>query len=303
MNDQTDGLAEFVRVLDEGSISSAARALDVPRSTLSRRLGALEDRLGVRLIRRTTRRLAPTTAGEELYRRARRILREAHEAAEAVRRLDGVPRGVLRVSTPPVGIALPLADLFVSFAEAWPEVSLEITTTSRHVDLLAEGVDVALRGGRVRDPALVSRRVMPTRLVALASRAYVARWGLPASVQALTEHDCVHAYDPITERPVREWPLRAGGTVEVTGRIATNDLGIVAWAVAAGHAVGLLPRGFPLPTDDVVEVLPEHVGAEQALSLVYPERKHLDPKVRAFVDHVVARFDNGDTPWERPPSP
>ena len=290
-----DGFQEFVHIVDEGSISAAARVLGLPRATLSRRLGRLEDRLGVRLLHRNTRRLAPTQAGEELYRRARRLLTEATEAEEAVRRLDGVPRGLLRVTSPPLGGNEQLAVAFRSFLHRYPDVTLELFTTMRHVDLVKEGLDVALRGGTVRDPALVARRLRTTRVMAIASPAYVEARGMPQSVAELVHHNCVCGYDPVTLRPVRAWPLLGGGSVPVRGRIATNDLELAVSIALSGDAIALCPSEVPrilgAEPGALLEVLPDEIGRQGGLSVVYPEREHLDPKVRAFVDHMVEVTD------------
>ena len=290
-----DGFDEFVCIVDEGSISAAARVLGLPRATLSRHLTRLEDRLGVRLLHHNTRRLAPTRAGEELYRRARGILTAAAEAEQAVRRLDGVPRGLLRISAPPLAGTDRLADVFLGFLARYPEVEIEVFTTMQHVDLVADGIDVALRGGIVRDPALVARRLRASHTRAYAAPAYLEARGTPRATADLAHHDCSCAYDPITLRPVRTWPLLKGGHVQVRGRLATNDIGLRLASALRGETIGLFPEGLQAwqgaPEGTLVPVLPDRVGINGALSIVYPEREHLDPKVRAFVDHMVASAD------------
>ena len=166
-----DRLREFLEVTRAGSISGAARRLGLPRATLSRRIASLEADLGVRLLIRRTTRLALTRAGEELLKRAQRVVVDADAAWEAVRRLDDVPRGLLRVSvTGPY-----LLRLFTDFLRDFPEVILEVQSTTRHVDLLAEGVDVAMRIGPIRDQDLIARLVHVDRLMVVASPDYRMR--------------------------------------------------------------------------------------------------------------------------------
>lgn len=300
-----DGLAEFVAIVDAGSVSAAARALDVPRATLSRRLGRLEDRLGVRLVHRTTRKLAPSPAGAELYRRAGTILTQVEEAERAVRRLDGVPRGRLRVSAVPLGHDARVADLFLTFLERWPEVELELSATSRHVDLVAEGFDCALRGGRVRDQGLVARTIRTSRTVAMASVDYLERRGTPATADDLAAHECLRSFDAITARPASRWPCRDGSTVPVDGRLVTSEIGLILRGVVRGDGIGMLPEPLldvlePPDRARLVEVLPDVLGVDAQVSVVYPARRHLDPKVRAFVDHAVSFLaDWPDKGWAR----
>ena len=169
MAESTEGFETFVSIVEAGSISAAARALGVPRETLSRRLLRLEERLGVWLLHRSSRQLDLSPAGEVLFGRVRPLVLAAREANEAVRALDGEPRGLLRVSVPPGGGGLAMAELARGFLTARPKVELELLATTRHVDLIGEGFDVALRAGEVTDPRLVARRLTQNRLVGVAA--------------------------------------------------------------------------------------------------------------------------------------
>lgn len=288
----TDGFDEFVAIVEAGNISAAARALGMPRANLSRRLAALEDELGVRLLHRSTRRQVPTDAGQELYRRVRRIVDDAQAAREAVRRMDDQPRGLLRVSVPPGLGATPFAGILVDFLERWPEVRLELSSGTAHVDLIAEGFDLALRAGRVRDHNLVGRQLFQVRTVAVASPAWLSAHGVPTSLEQLRDAECIRGFDQ-GATPQRTWPLLDGGTVPVRGRLATNELRLVLDAALRGLGIALLPQQVVdahLASGALVRVLPDRVGDDTALTLVYPEREFLDPKVRAFIDFVVPRL-------------
>lgn len=288
--DALELLPDFIAVVEASSISEAARALGTPRASLSRRLAHLEGVVGVRLIHRSTRRLVLTRAGEELYRRARLVVRDAGEALDAVRRHDDRPRGLLRVSVPPV-LGDAVTGGLSAFLRAWPEVELEVLATTRHVDLVGERFDCALRAGTVYDGALVARKLWDAELLAVASPAYLQR-GAPADVDALTSHDLLLGYTA-GEVPERAWPLRDGGRVALRGRLVTNDLNVRVHAALDGLGVALLPLALveeAIAEGRLVPVLRDVVGARSSLSLVYPERNWLDPKVRAFIDHMAAWF-------------
>lgn len=283
-----DRLGEFAAVVDAGSISAAARRLALPRASLSRRITKLEATLGVRLLHRRTRRLVLTPAGEELYRRARRIAADAEAAWAAVRRLDDVPRGLLRVTvTGPIDRAL-----VVGFLRDHPEIQLEIRHTTRVLDLVAEGVDVALRFGEVKDPNLIVRRLWLDRSVVVGAPEYLERAGTPAAASELSRHECLVAFAG-EWTPHREWPLRRGGSVTVGGRLRCNDIGLLLDAAVAGLGLALLPSGLARRHVDagaLVSLLADEVGAEVPASLVYADREYLEPKVRAFVDHAAAQL-------------
>lgn len=284
-----DRLREFLVVLEERGISAGSRRLGVPRATLSRRLSALESELGVRLLHRGTRRLVPTEAGEQLFARARRIVDDTDETWAALRRLDDTPRGSLRVSTT---FTSRVRDLFAAFARDYPEVRLEVTSSERHVDLVAEGIDVALRGGEVTDPSLIVRRLFNDRSVAVASPAYLERNGVPRRPRDLVNHDVIVGFRG-TNAPSRTWPLVRGGEIQVSYHLATTDMRLrVEWALAdlgiTMAPAGLLEQHFQ--TGRLVRVLDGEVGEPAPLSLVYVDREYQTPQVRVFIERAVEFF-------------
>ena len=275
----------FVAIVDAGSISEAARELGVPRATLSRQLARLEERLGVRLLNRTTRSLVPTRAGEALYPRARSLLQGAQAAVAAVQRLDEVPRGLLRVSSAPWESPV-LGALVGAFIRAWPDVQVELRTSTRHIDLAADQIDVALRGGVVRDPSLIARRLFRSDMLAVAAPQYLAERGTPKAAEDLAGHVCLRGFVE-GARPAAAWPLVNGGKIGVDGPFVTNDLMSLVGAAVHGLGIALLPRQLvkaALRDGGLVAVLDGVVGVEVSLSLVWLERQYVDPKVRAFVD-------------------
>jgi DNA-binding transcriptional LysR family regulator len=278
-------LSEFVAVVARGSISAGARALGLPRSTVSRRISALEAELGVRLLHRSTRRLVLTPAGQELNRRARRIEADAAEAWGAVRRLDDTPRGLLRISTS----GSMLNRLIVDFAVELPEVRLEVLETMRQVDLVGEGIDVAIRFGPVRNPNLIVRRVASVRRVVVGSAAYFERHGVPGSPDDLSQHACLVGFAG-DETAVGTWPLADGGTVAVSGPVAGSSRDMLRMAALAGLGLAFIPWMVvrnELDSGALLPVLEDTVVASTAVSVVFADREYIDPKVRAFVDRAV----------------
>lgn len=279
-----DRLTEFSAVAHEGSISSAARLLGIERTTLSRRMSSLEAELGVRLLHRSTSQLVLTPAGEELRKRAGRIVADAEEAWSAVRRMDEVPRGVLRVSM--VGDALD--GMMLRYARDFPEVRLELVDTSRQVELIAEGIDVAVRFGPVQDINLIARRVdVGVDRIVVASPDYLEGMGRPRSPEDLSEHQCLGARKSA-------WPLRAGGRVPVSGRISASESRLLHKASLAGLGLALLP--VPLVYEDLNSgaldpVLRDVLGDTAQVRIVFADREYIAPKVRVFIDRAVPALE------------
>lgn len=300
---ETAELATFVAVVTGGSMSRAARELGVPRPTVSRRLQRLESRLGVRLLRRTTRAMTLTDAGEVFYARARAALAAVGDAVASVQRRDLVPRGLLRVSVPPLGgggIGAPVA----RFLAANPEVRLELFAATRLVDLVADGFDVALRATSALPPGLVARNIARTRVVAVASPSYLARAGTPRRATDLTSHRCLSGFAR-GEHPSVEWPLVRGGAVRIEPVLATNDVSVLRDSALGGVGIALLPLLMvhdDLASGALVPVLPRVLGDETQVALVYPDRELVSPAARAFID-LVAAWARDDPTLSRPLPP
>ena len=287
-----EGFEEFVAVVDCGSITAAAAQLRLPRPTLSRRLGRLEERLGVRLHHRTTRKLTLTRQGELLYTSAHRVVETAREAEAAVRSASNAPRGLLRVAVPARMPDRFLAHWSVEFLQRWPEVRLDIVGASAHPDLVAEGIDVALLAGPIDDPSLVIRTVTDLERVAVASPGYLAKHGVPERPEDLADHNCILGTDGrvIAEK---RWPLRDGGSVPVSGTLTVNQMSVRHQAALADFGIALVidrPVRLDLEAGRLVLVLPDVVGRRERLCLAWPNRAYMDPKVRVFVDFMAERL-------------
>ena len=270
-------------------LASGAAELSTPRATIGRRLARLEKRLGVRLLRRTTRALALTDAGVAFYRHARIALDAVAQAEASVRKSDDIIRGTLRVTTPLLQDPSFHA-LVCDFARAHPEVVIHVDASSRHVDLLREGYDVALRVGTEISPGLVARTVARTSEIAVAAPAYLAAQGTPRRARDLRAHRCLVGFTR-DGLPQAYWPKRGGGKFSVLGSFASNDILLLMDAAVRGLGIAVLPTlliAAPLERGALVRVLPELIHAETRMSVVYQEKELLPPQVRAFIDVLVA---------------
>jgi DNA-binding transcriptional LysR family regulator len=289
---ETSELLAFTRAVEAKSLSRASAELGVPRATVSRRLQRLEERLGTRLLRRTTRSLVLTSAGDTFYRHARLVLDAVKSAEASVRATGMVIAGDLRVSVPPM-----LDDGFFAmlgeFAKAHPAVRLQVHFSSRHVDLRRDGYDVALRAGIVLEPGLVARTLGRSQVIGVASPGYLAQHGTPRRAKDLAAHRCLLGFTR-GELPQMHWPI-GGAQVHVEGMFFSNEIRLLADAAVRGLGIALLP--WSLVADDIasgtlVQVLPGVLEAESRIAIVYPERELVPPQVRAFVDTVIAWAPN-----------
>ncbi|WP_421708332.1 LysR family transcriptional regulator [Algihabitans sp.] len=294
----------FVRVVQAKSFSAAARALDLSPSAVSKQIGRLEDRLGARLLNRTTRQLSLTEVGQAFYQRAERIIADIVEAEQAVGDLHAAPRGLLRVNAPVAFGRLHMAPLLPKFLESYPEISVELTVNDRFVDLIEEGMDLALRIGELADSSLIAKRLAPNHRVVCAAPAYLAARGTPRLPADLQKHNCM-TYTFRTNR--HDWRLEKDGVAEavtVSGNLETNYAEVLMAAALAGSGIVLLPlwlAGPQLTSGELVEVLPDWQAQDSAIYAVYPHARHLSPKVRVFVDFLSEEVGRLAQCWEREP--
>ncbi len=291
MNPSADRLREFVTIIREGSISRAAHVLQIPRATLSRRLNGLEGDLGVRLLRRSSRPMRLTSAGEELFGRASRIVTDTSMAWDATRMHDGVPRGVLHVSLPPSVPALHA--YIVEFLEAYPEVQVVVTVDARHVDLQAAGVDVAVRVGEVQRESVIVRRIWSCPVWAVASPDYLERSGRLLDIADLAEHACITAFDGEGVHQPR-WPMLDGTAVGITSRLACADIALLRRAALSGVGIAMLPEDLiweSLASGELVRVLPGLLRGEAIARVVHADREYMPRQLRAFIDGLVAYME------------
>jgi DNA-binding transcriptional LysR family regulator len=292
-------LVAFTKIVELRSLSRAAAQLRIPRATLGRRLARLEERLGTRLLRRTTRSLALTDDGETFLRHASIVL-DAVRTAEASIHHDGAAiSGDLRVSVPPIDDE-GFFTLLTDFARQHPAVRLHVHFSTRHVDVRRDGYDVALRAGQLMEPGLVVRTLMRSQVVAVASPAYLAEKGVPRTRKDLRSHRCLMGFAR-GEVPQTHWPT-GKGQVHVEGAFFTNEIRLLADAALRGMGIALLPLGLVethVASGELVQVLAGTVGAANQVAIVYPDRQHVPPQVRAFVD-VLSRWAPANLPRSAP---
>lgn len=287
-----DGFEEFVAIVEQGSLTAAAAHLGLARPTLGRRLDRLEERLGVRLLHRTTRRLTLTRHGERLYARALGVVHAAREAEAEIRRLDGVPRGLLRISIPDEMPQSLFVGWVADFLRAWPEVQLQVLPSGTGVDLVGERLDVALRLGVVDDPNVIVKTLLWQHRIAVASPRYLEARGVPEEAGDLAGHDGIVGFRP-GGLPVRRWPLLGGSTVDVAGRVAFHQEGMRVQAALQHLGIALVvgySAADALQRGELVQVLPDVLGQRDQLCLLYADRQFVDPKVRVFMDFVAERI-------------
>lgn len=281
-------LRTFVAVCEEGSVSRAAQRLDVPKSTVSRRIARLEEIIGVRVLRRDAGPLQVTDAGRQLLEPAGKLLEDALRLAAGFRALQDQPQGRLRVSAP-IDLAGERA-AWVDFAARYPEISLELSFTNRYVDVVDEGFDIALRGGPGLDERLTGRRIGTYDLWAVASPEYAARRGRPGSRDQLTNHDCL-LLQPLRTHEMMERETRRA--VETGQLFVANDLEAIIHAARRGLGVAFLPAcvcGQDLAEGRLVPMLDEYAPFEVPVFAVYPDRQYLPAAVRVFLEFVSERL-------------
>jgi DNA-binding transcriptional LysR family regulator len=286
---ETSELLAFTRTVEAKSLSRAAAELRAPRATIGRRLARLEERLGVRLLRRTTRALALTDAGDAFYRHARIVLDAVAQAEASVRGSDQLVRGSLRVATPMMMDASFNA-LVCGFARTYPEVKLHIEASARTVDLLREGYDVALRASSELEPGLVARTLARTPLIAVAAPRYLRDHGVPKNLKDLRSHRCLVGVSR-EGLPQSHWPKLGGGKLAIEASLVANDVTLLLDAALGGCGVALLPGlivDAPLKRGALVRVLPDRIRGEARIAVVYQEKELLPPQVRAFIELLVA---------------
>jgi DNA-binding transcriptional LysR family regulator len=283
----------FCAVVDAGSFVKAADALGMSKAAVSRYVGELEGRLGVRLLHRTTRRMSLTEEGTVFDARCRELLSGVEEAEAEVGSRSGAARGRLRVNAPVTFGILHLAPLWAAFHDRHPQVRVDVTLSDRVVDLVDEGYDLAIRIATLPSSTLISKRLATTRIVLCASPQYLKSRGVPSHPSDLADHDVIaYSYWAAGD----QWPFDGpDGPVTVTIQpwMHTNN-GDTCRAVALAHHGVILQPSFLVAEDlaagRLVELLPEYRSIELGIYAIYPTRKHVALKVRALIDFLAQQF-------------
>jgi DNA-binding transcriptional LysR family regulator len=301
MADALQEITIFARVVNTGSLSAAARDLGLSPALVSRRLSGLESRLGVRLINRTTRSLHMTDEGAAYYETCTRVLAEIEEADAAVSAGRAEPRGILRVALPASFGNQHVAPLVPQFAARYPDVQLALSLSERNVNVVEEGFDLAIRIADLADSSLAARKLAPNRRVVCASPAYLQRHGAPRTPDDLAQHNCL-ATDFTMNWDYRD-PDGTPGSVRVTGRYSCDNWSVLREWALAGLGIALKSTWDVrrhLEDGSLVALLPGYTFAtDVAIYAVYPHRRYLPAKTRAFIEFLAESF--GPEPyWDRP---
>ena len=303
MMDRIGDLNLFLRVVDLGSISAAARTLDISVAAASQRLKRLEESLGVRLLHRTTRALQVTTEGAALAARGRPLLEDLEALTASLRETAEQSTGTLRVTIPASFGRLYVSPLLPEFLQRFPRIAVHVQLTDQMIDLVSEGFDLAIRIGALEDSSLAARRLAPNRRVLCASPAYLRKHGTPRVPRDLANHDCLKLTSFRDSQD--HWHLRGADgdeiSVKVQGRLESNFGEVIRDAALAGLGIALHSTWHvcdDIAAGRLVVVLPDYPPRESAIHAVMPQRRLVLPRVRAFVDFLSEKL--GPTPpWDR----
>jgi DNA-binding transcriptional LysR family regulator len=306
-----DDMVIFVEVVAAGGFTAASERLSLRKSTVSRRLSALEERLGLRLLERTTRQVRLTEAGQDYYTRAVRLVAEARELHERMGERQGIPRGKLRINASQVLAETLLPPIITAYLGQYPKVEVSLSTSRSRMDLLAEGQDLALHLGELEDSSLIARRLGGLRTGYYASAEYLHRQGALRAPEELGSHECVLVAG-VGQREV--WPFsgpQGPFTLEVSGRLRVDSLRVSHAMVRAGLGVGRLPAfvaSEEVRAGLLRPVLEQWSPSCTPLYVLYPSQRHLSPKVKIFIALITEQI--GQAPWafdssqvEEPPPP
>jgi LysR family transcriptional regulator for bpeEF and oprC len=297
--DRLTSMEVFRWVVDLGSFSRAADRLDLSKATVTAHVAAIENRLGVRLLNRTTRKLSLTEDGAAYLEHVRRVLADVQETEDMLSNARATPRGRLRVDMPVTLGRQHIVPALPRFAAQYPDIEVVATLDDRRIDLVEEGVDVAIRMGELEDSSFIAKRIYSTGFVVCASPDYLAIHGTPATPEDLVHHQCLGFYSAASRR-VFEWPFeRDGGRFSLPPRgmlTVSNAEALVDAALGGAGIICVLDMivGRQLASGELVPVLEDvRTSLQVPMSVIYPQNRHLSPKVRVFVDFVAGLFPKG----------
>ncbi len=295
-------LQALVAVVETGSFTAAADRLGIAKSVVSRRVSALEERLGVQLLRRTTRRLSLTDTGQSFYEHSARILADLEEAESAVLQQHGELRGTLRVALPLSFGIRHMCEPIAEFSRRHPRVDFDLDLNDRRIDLVEEGVDLAVRIGRLADSSLIARRLFEARTVVCASQSYFERHGMPESPEDLRQHQCL-VYGNLAD-PTRWVCKDAQGNsirVDVNASMTASSGDFLCAAAMQGLGIAMQPTfiaGDAISGGELVPILTGYQWPVTPAYAVYPPTRHMSYRVREFIDFLVEYFA-GTPRWDK----
>jgi len=300
--DRLTSMAVFVAAVEEGSLVSAARRFGLSPSMAGKHVSALEEQLKARLLQRSTRMLKLTEIGHSYFARCKHILEEYEDANREASESQKNVRGVLRVAAPATFGAMHLGDAVASYLARYPEVAVETVLSDRYLDLVAEGIDVAIRIGRLPDSDLVARRLAPCRMVLCAAPSYLEQHGVPATVGQLRQAPRLAFSEAVSPG---DWTVTSpdGQAHVIDGpvRLAANNMQMLLAAALAGAGVAYGPSfvfGQAIASGALRPLISDHQTSELTIQAVYPTKRYVSMKIRRFIEHLSDRF-GAVPPWDR----
>jgi len=287
-------MSVFRRVAETENFSEVAREMGVSQPTISKHIAALEKHLGIKLLNRSTRQLSLTDVGNLYYNRCLQILDEVLETESMLRNQDAKPTGTLRINTPVTYGELEIVPHLWEFLSMYPDIKIELITDDHYVDLVKDGVDLAIRVGPMTDSSLVATKIGDSPRVTVASPDYIAANGVPNSIQDLQGHNCI-VYMLLTT--LNEWHFtgpNGSETVRVSGRFSVNNPRSIRQAVLAGQGIAVTPVWLMeeyIQSGQAKVILNKYVPKPLDIHVVYPERRFVPAKVRCFIKFIRGKLE------------
>lgn len=283
----------FIQVIEHNSFTAAAEKLRIQKSTISRRIAQLEDELGVRLLQRTTRKLNLTSEGQELFSRCQPLLDELASVEDQVVSRQEEPKGRLHITMPPeLGIFI-MNDIVASFMQKYPLLQIDLELSPRLVDLVEEGIDLALRVGELTDSSLIGRKIADAKVQLYASKEYLRKNGTPQTPDDLKHHQCIGSTLTRQTWTFENW--NNGKPVTVDFKLRANSLSFCREMLRKDLGIVTMPRTLctkEIASGQIEEILSDFKIPTVGIHALYPSRRHLNPKVRLFIDHLITNLDS-----------
>ena len=293
--DTIDGMKTFVAVVAAGSFTAAADRLGMSTALVSKYVGQLEERLGSLLLTRTTRSLALTEIGQTYLERCKQVIEDFDELEAAVQNKHSNPSGKLIISAPVTFGEMHLTPAAARFLDHYPDIDIDLRLTDRFINIVDEGIDLAVRIAELADSSLIARKLTPARIVVCAAQSYLDQFGSPSTPDDLASHTCII---DTNFRNTNDWPFIIDGkriSTKVGGRFFVNSAQSTRRMVLAGAGIGLVPTyaiGDDIKAGKVVVLLQSFEALDLGIYALYPHNRHLATKTRAFVDFMVKEFGN-----------
>ncbi|MCU1717270.1 LysR family transcriptional regulator [Pseudomonas sp. 5P_3.1_Bac2] len=293
--DRLQGMAVFVKAADLGSFAAAGAALDMSAQMVGKHVSAIEERLGTRLLNRTTRRQSLTDLGRQYYERCKTVLAEVEAAETIAHTQSSAPRGRLRVNAPVTFGTYCLMPVIAQYLKTYPDVQVDLTLSDRVVDLIEEGYEAVIRIGTLADSSLMARTLKPYRLIVCAAPEYLQRRGTPTTPAQLANHDCL-GFAYTARPPAKQWPFMAGENLllaQVHNRLQVNDSR--AQLAAAREGIGIILGAEMMLAEDLrsgrlQRLLSDYETPAQPVHILFPSARSQTPKLRSFIDCVVQQL-------------